>query len=113
MAGLEIAFNVLTAHQPDTFAGILLMGGLTLDERGTQYTGSAQQNTLENVSVTCNQVKGGKASILAMGGRGPRASDNHILGLLLVDNQVDTAPVITNDDAEANRNTVEMAPGKP
>jgi hypothetical protein len=113
VVGLDISYNQLTTKYSNAFASILLMGGLTLDERQTQYTAPARQNTLEKVSITCNQMNGADSSIEAIGGRGMQADDNHIIGLFLSDNQVDTRPVVTIDDQNATGNTVEVSQKSP
>jgi hypothetical protein len=108
--GLDITGNILATNRPATIAGILLMGGVTLDEVSAQYTGPARQNSIESVTISGNRVSGGTASIKAIGGRGALADDNHVTGLLLSGNDVDFPPTITANDMGAVANTVEVLP---
>jgi hypothetical protein len=110
VANLEILNNELSTNQTEAFAGILLMGGVTVDERDAEYSGSATQNRIETVSITGNQIRGGAASIRVIGGRGPQATNNHIRQLVMSDNQVDQPPVLIDNDSGASGNIIEKAP---
>lgn len=107
ISGLDVSGNILTTRNAKALAGILIMGGLTLDERGSQISGRASKNGVEKVTVMENQVKGGGASIMLLGGRGPRATENFINSLFLSGNQVDQAPVITDNDSGATANQID------
>jgi hypothetical protein len=110
VTNLEILNNELSTNQADAFAGILLMGGLTLDERDAEFTGSATQNRIETARIIGNQIRGGAASIQVIGGRGEQATNNSISGLVISDNQVDQPPMIIENDSGASGNTIESAP---
>ena len=113
VVGLDITNNILTTNKPTAIAGIFLMGGLTLDEVSTQFAGPARQNSIEAVTISGNRIQGGAASIKVLGGRGPLAEGNYVTGLVLADNQVDTPPVVTDNDSGAVGNQFSMLPAAP
>jgi hypothetical protein len=108
ISNLDISGNILSTNIQKAFAGILLIGGLTLDERGAQISGAATQNGIENVTVMKNQVQGGGSSIMVLGGRGPRSTENFIRSQFLSGNQVDHEAIISENDSGATNNQIEV-----
>lgn len=107
ISGLDVSGNILKTTYQKAISGILIMGGLTLDERGAQVSGKATQNGIEKIAVMDNQVQGGAASIMLLGGRGILATGNFLKSLFVAGNQLDQEIIIENDNSKSENNSVE------
>ena len=103
---ITIRGNILSSTKSGIFAGILMMAGLSIDERGAIYTGSAENNSINNVNISNNQIHGVGTSIEIIAGRGKNAKNNRITELFIGENDIIGDPVIIVNDIEASENSI-------